>query len=522
MIDSEGDWMSPKHVAEQAETDRRLAALMTNAAAVRAIVEVVEGTLGPKGLDCMLVDDEGSVKVTNDGVTILKTMDVNHPAARILISAAEYQEEMVGDGTTTATLLAGTLITEGVNEVLKGVPVTQVIEGIRLGIAKALDFLAEAAVRLEPSDWGVLKEIALIAGRGYSEIAELVVNAAQAVGAERLREERFILSEQVMALEGASSQLINGTIINKEPVNREMPREIRNAKIMILDDALDIQPVDPAALATEAGLKQRLNAETELKASIQAIAGLGVGAIFTDRAVSGLVEDLLTELGIIAVERVAYREWRRLAELTGARPVKRSSLLRPRAELETMLGHAARVVVNERFRQVWVYGEPSQRFVTLVVGGTTPEVVAEKERITRDAAGAVQAAWCSGVVPGGGSVELAIAQRLSGFPVSGMSRYGFQCVIEALKRPMAQICTNAGWNPLEKIEEVLEHISGSKTYAYGVNCDTGKVEDLSASGVWDPYAVKYHAIKTAGEVSEAILRINTIIKMKDREHQTMH
>ena len=514
--------MSSKHVAEQSETDRRLAALMTNAAAVRAIVEVVEGTLGPKGLDCMLVDEDGSVKVTNDGVTILKTMDVNHPAARILISAAEYQEEMVGDGTTTATLLAGALITEAVNEVLKGVPVTQVIEGIRLGIAKALEFLAEAAVQLGSSDWDILREIALIAGRGYSEIAELVIDAARTVGAESLKDERIVFSEQVMALEGASSQVLNGTIINKEPINREMPRDVRNARIMILDDALDIQPVDPAALATEAGLKQRLNAEAELKAGIRAIAEMGVRAIFTDRAVSGLVEDLLTDLGIMAVERVAYREWQRLAELTGARPVKRSSLLRPQTELETVFGQAARIVVNDRFRQVWVYGEPSQRFVTAVVGGTTPEVVAEKERITRDAAGAVQAAWRSGVVPGGGSVELAIAQRLSRFPVSGMIRYGFQCVIEALKRPMMQICINAGWNPLEKIEEVFTHINDPGTYAYGVNCDTGKVEDLSVSGVWDPYAVKYHAIKTAGEVSEAILRINTIIKMKEKDHQTMH
>ncbi|HPT87771.1 MAG TPA: TCP-1/cpn60 chaperonin family protein [Bacillota bacterium] len=514
--------MSSKHVADQSDTDRRLAALMTNAAAVRAVVEVVEGTLGPKGLDCMLVDEDGSVKVTNDGVTILKTMDVNHPAARILISAAEYQEEMVGDGTTTATLLAGALIAEAVNEVLKGVPVTQVIEGIRLGIAKALEFLEEAAVRLGPSDWGILKEIALIAGRGYSEIAELVIDAARAVGAERLNEEGFLLSDQVMALEGACSQAIIGTIVNKEPINREMPRDVRDAKVMILDDALDVQTVDPAALATEAGLKRRMDAEAELQDAIRTIAGLGVRAVFTDRAVSGLVEDLLTELGIIAVERVAYREWRRLAELTGARPVKRSSLLRPREELEAMLGNASRIMVNERFRQVWVYGGPSKRFVTAVVGGTTPEVVAEKERIARDAAGAVQAAWKSGIVPGGGSVELAIARRLSRVPVSGMSRYGFQCVIEALKRPMAQICLNAGWNPLEKIEEVLEHIDASGTYAYGVNCDTGKVEDLSVSGVWDPYAVKYHAIKTAGEVSEAILRINTIIKMKEKDQQTMH
>jgi chaperonin GroEL (HSP60 family) len=160
-------------------------------------------------------------------------------------------------------------------------------------------------------------------------------------------------------------------------------------------------------------------------------------------------------------------------------------------------------------------GEPS--FVTIIIGGSTREIVNERERIARDASAAVQAAWCGGVVPGGGSVELAIARRLAGQQFKGMASFGFQCVIEALKRPMTQICMNAGFNPLEKIEEVLAHTGASITYAYGVNCDTGSVEDVTTAGIWDPYEVKYHAIKTAGKVCEAILRINTIIKMKTME-----
>lgn len=509
--------MPVKEVAERSEVDQHLAALLSNSGAIRAVVEAVAGTIGPKGLDCMLVDQYGSMLVTNDGVTILKTMDVTHPAARMLISAAEHQEEQVGDGTTTAAVITGALVAEGVSQVIKGVPVIKVIDGIKSGIARALEELRQAAVKLDDLNHPVLEQIALIAARQHQEIAALVVQAARTVGGSRLAEPGFKLSDQVVALAGADSQLIPGTIINKEPLNKAMPRQINGAKILILDDALEPKQVEPDALRNEAGFRRQLQNEEEFRANLEKLVKLGVKAIFTDRAIADQVEDWLTDYGIIGVHRVALHEWRRLAQLSGARPIKRTSLAKPAVELETVLGEVAAITVDEKYRLIRITGKPEQHYVTVVIGAATKAVVEEWERVAKDAAAAVQAAWCGGVVPGGGSVELAIAHRLAEVQSRGLSGYGFSCVIEALKRPLAQIVQNAGFNPLEKVEAVLTRLTAAPTYALGVNCDTGAIEDLTQSGIWDPYFVKYFAIKSAGEVSEAVLRINTIIKMKGAE-----
>jgi chaperonin GroEL (HSP60 family) len=509
--------MSLDETLDTCEVNQHLAALISNAGAVKAIGEAIEGTLGPKGLDCMLIDQDGSAIVTNDGVTILKTMDVNHPAARVLISAAEQQEELVGDGTTTATVIASTLITAGVAQIIKGVPVTRVIEGIRIGVQSSLELLKTMYTRIDDLENPILERIAFIAGREYPDISGLVVKAARILGKKRLETPGFNLADGVLALDGAESELIQGIIIDREPLNKIMPRRLEAVKILILDDALEPLKIDGEALGTEAGFNQKLHNEQLLKENIGKLSKMGVKAIFTDRAISDSAEDQLTDLGILGVQRVARREWLRLAEMTGARPVKRGSLGKTPSELEPVTGEAALITVDEKFKHIKILGKPEQKYVTIIIGAQTREVVSEKERIAKDAASALQAAWQGGVVPGGGSVELAIAHQLSKCKLKGMTSYGYDCVVEALKRPITQICANAGFNPLEKVEEALGALLESDSYSIGVNCDTGIIEDLAGRGIWDPYFVKYYAIKTAGEVAEAILRINTIIKMKETE-----
>ena len=510
--------MSVKEVNDT-EVAPEFAALISNVGAVRAITEAVQGTLGPKGLDCMLVDQYGGVIITNDGVTILKTMDVNHPAARIVISAAEHQEAQVGDGTTTATIIAGALVVEGANQVLKGVPVIKVIEGIKLGIAKALELLAESVVSVADLDSGVLEQIALVAGRGHRDLAGLVTQAARILGIERLRQPGFRLADQVIAIEGATSGLIRGTLIDREPLNKAMPRQVTNARILILDDALEPFPFNSEAMSTEAGFNRQAQSEQELLQNLHKLADLGVKAVFTDRGISDQAEELLTDLNIIGVQSVVMHQWRRLAELSGARPLKRASLAKPPAELAGLTGEVAAIQVDETYKQLKVLSKPDQKYITILVGAYTKEVVGERERIAKDAAAAVQAAWQAGVVPGGGSVELGIARRLELEPLRGMTSYGYNCVVEALKRPMTQICLNAGFNPLEKIEAVLARQTDEDSDRIGVNCDDGSLADLAAMGIWDPYWVKYYAILSASEVCEAILRINTIIKMREEAVQ---
>ncbi|WP_333594822.1 TCP-1/cpn60 chaperonin family protein, partial [Anaerospora hongkongensis] len=207
-----------------AEVDERLAALITNANAVRAITAAVEGTIGPKGLDTMLVDRFGEVIITNDGVTILDKMDVNHPAAKMLINTAKAQQAEVGDGTTTATIMAGGLVAEGVNQVLRGVPVARVIEGVKFGIAQALEHVAANCRRVEDLQDPILSNIAMIAGREHQDIADLVVKAARLIGVEKLAENNFKLADIITAQEGAANEVFLGVIVDKERMNKEMPK----------------------------------------------------------------------------------------------------------------------------------------------------------------------------------------------------------------------------------------------------------------------------------------------------------
>lgn len=492
-----------------------LASLTTNAEAVRALARIVAGTFGPKGLDCMLVGEDGEVIITNDGATILETIDITHPVARIFINAIQLHAEKVGDGTTTASLLAEALITEGVNQVLKGVPVIKVIDGIKLGIDAALKILAESKIPIIELDSPLLERVALIAARGHHDLADLVIKAARILGGEYLAKPGFRLADQIFAFEGGPTELIPGTIINREPLNKGMPFRADDVKILILDDALEPVKVDFQALGTEAGFNRQLHHQELLRESIHQLAKMGLKAVFADRAISDQAESHLTDLGIIGVQGVPRHEWERLADFTGARPVKRDKLLDSPAEMEALFGKAAAVIVDQDYRNIKVLGYPEQKMVTLLIGAYTKEITEEKERIIKDAAGAVQAAWCGGVVPGGGSVELGIARLLNEKMPADLNRYGYACVVEALKKPIAQICSNAGFDPLEKLTQVIAAQERTGSMGIGVNCETGQVEDLFRNGVCDPYLVKYHALKSAGEVVEGILRINTIVKMKD-------
>ncbi|MGE5606230.1 MAG: TCP-1/cpn60 chaperonin family protein, partial [Bacteroidota bacterium] len=311
------------------------------------------------------------------------------------------------------------------------------------------------------------------------------------------------------------TELISGTIINREPLNKGMPLRAEDVKILIIDDALEPVKVDFQALGTEAGFNRQLHHQEMLWESIHQLAKMGLKAVFTDRGISDQAESCLTDLGIIGVQGVPRHEWERLADFTGARPVKRDSLLKTPAEMEALFGKAAAVIVDQDYQNIKVLGYPEQKMVTLLVGAYTKEITEEKERIIKDAAGAVQAAWCGGVVPGGGSAELAIARLLSEKMPLDLNRYGYACVIEALKRPIAQICSNAGFDSLEKLTQVSADQQRTGSMGIGVNCETGQVEDLLQNGICDPYLVKYHALKSAGEVVEGILRVSTIVKMKD-------
>ncbi len=513
--------MTLKQVASGSEIDEKLTALLTNANAVRAIASAVEGTIGPKGLDTMLVDRFGEVVITNDGITILTKMDVNHPAARMVINTAKAQEDEVGDGTTTATIMAGALLGEGIGQAMKGVPITRIIEGVRTGIRKSIEIARQKSIAVDGVDDPILKKVALVAGREHDDIATLVTEAARMIGKDKVLDATFKLSDTVVSEEGADNEVFMGVIIDRERVNDQMPLEVCDARIMVFDDALEPEEIEEEALGTEAGFAKYLELQDEFKHNIRKIVASSVNVVMVDRSIDAAAEEILTDAGVMVIQRVSSRELKKAAEHTGARAMKRTGLKKELNELEKYIGKADRVYEDEKLEHVRIIGGKGKPMATILVGAATEEVVGERERIAKDAAAAVQAAIKGGVVPGGGAIELAISREVVNLrsQMKGMSAYGIDCVAEALKKPLAQIVANAGFNPLEKVGDVLAAQVENNKDSLAVNCDTGEVEDMVELGVVDPTLVKTYALRAAGEIAEAILRIDTIIKKKDDTSQ---
>ena len=332
--------MADRLFSHHQERDDHFQTLMNNAHAATVISQIVEGTIGAKGMDIMMVDRLGDAVITNDGVTILKLMEVGHPAARMIINAARAQQAEVGDGTTTTTIMAAALVAEGAAQVLKGVPVNRVIEGIEAGITLALELIAGQSRALPFLEDNWLYNIAWVAGRGQREIAELLVEGAKLLGWEQMQRPGYHFADAIIAMEAAESQVFNGVIINRAPLNREMPRQLVDPLVLVIDDALAPEDFNHDAMKTEAGFQYYLNARDTYEANLRKIVDLGVGLVVVDRMIDDIAQDLLTEAGIIAVQRTSSREIEKLCQHTGARKIKRGTLNRDAEVLRGFLGRA--------------------------------------------------------------------------------------------------------------------------------------------------------------------------------------
>ncbi len=505
--------------------DERVSALVTNAAAIRALASSVEGTLGPKGLNCMLVDRFGDVTITNDGSTILDRIEANHPSARMLIRTAKAQDSEVGDGTTTVVCLASALVAEGVAQVMRGVPVTKVIEGMGIGARKAAEVVESSARQITGMDDPLLWQAAYVAARESADIADLVTEAARVMGEEKLRDPAFRLADSITAKEHAENEVFTGLIIEKERMNRQMPASRDDALVLVVDDALEPEQIEDETLGTESGFARYMELQNEFRANLQKIVEMGAGLVVVHKAVDDAAEEALTDAGVMVLRRVSARDISRIIEHTGARGIKRSTLRKPADELAKFAGRCARVYEDERMEHTRILGGVGKPAATILVGAATSEVKEERERIAEDAACAVQAVVRGGVVPGGGAVEIAASREVLALreSVRGMAAYGVDCVAQALRKPLSQIISNAGFNPLEKVEDVIAAQSERGCPSLAIDCDTGDIADMYEVGVVDPARVKLHALKAAAEVAEAVLRISVIIKRRDdsaSEHGT--
>ncbi|QCT02157.1 chaperonin Cpn60/TCP-1 [Paenibacillus algicola] len=500
--------------------DDRHSTLMNNSNAIRAVTSAVEGTLGPKGLDVMLVGPRGEVVITNDGVTILDKMDVSHPAARLLIQVARAQQEKIGDGTTTATVLAGALVQEGVARIIKGVPASKVVEGIRQGIEMALKLLSERIRSIEGLEDPLLARTVYVAGRERQDIVRLIMEAARKSGMERLRDPSYHLADDITALENAEHEVFEGMLLRQKPLMTRDHLSYKDAKVLVLMDALEPDQLDEEVMTTEAGFARYMDLKQVFASDLERLRDMSVKLIVLEKGIHPDAEQFCLDYGIMVVPRVSRADLKQVCSMTGAVPIRRAALHKEAQMLMPVLGSTPLVSYDESLARVRIHanaGQNGSKAVTVIVGASTSEVVGEAARIAGDAASALQAAVRGGVLPGGGTSELAVSYELERCRETqkGMEAFGIEAVSAALRKPMSQILLNAGYNPLEKMEEVRAAQINSGCDAMGMDCDTGAVIHYEELGILDPAPVKLHGLRAAGEVAAAVLRIHHVIKMRD-------
>ncbi len=501
-----------------------------NIMAARVIAEAVRTTLGPKGMDKMLVDSLGDVVITNDGVTILKEMDVEHPAAKMIIEVAKTQEDEVGDGTTTAVVLAGELLKKAEELLDQDIHPSIIARGYRLACEKCMEVLDELAMDIDVNDTETLKKVAATAITGkhaeyaVDHLSGIVVDAVRKVAEERGG--RYYVDDDAIKLEkkqGGSvedTELVDGIVLDKEVVHPGMPRRVENAKIAVLKAALEVKETETDAeiRITDPEMLQKFIEQEEkmIKDMVDTLVNAGANVVFCQKGIDDLAQYYLAKAGILAVRRVKQSDIEKLAKATGAKII---TDLRDISSED--LGEAE--LVEERKvgdeKMVFVTGCKNPKAVTILIRGGTEHIVDEVERSLTDSIKVVKTALESGkVVAGGGAPEIELSLRLRQWaPTLGgreqLAAEAFANALEIIPRSLAE---NAGLDPIDILVELRKAHENGEKYA-GVNVFSGKIENMKELGVLEPLRVKKQAISSATEVAIMILRIDDVIAAKGIE-----
>ncbi len=505
-----------------------------NLSAAKAVAEAVRTTLGPLGMDKMLVDSMGEVVVTNDGVTLLSEMDIDHPAADMVVEVAQTQEEEVGDGTTSAVVLAGELL-GGVEDLLdRGVHPTSIVQGYAQAAAEAQNVLEEMAIDIDADDREYLKRIAetAITGKGAEQakehIAEMVVNAVQAATREDGTVDLDLINTTTFTGGRiADSRFVDGALVDRSPVHESMPTELEDANVLIYGGALELSELNTDAEANihdpsqlEDFIKRD---ESELDSMVQTVIDSGADVLLTDGAIEDRLQGKLAEAGIMAMRRAPDDERALLARATGANRVSDLDNLS-----EEDLGYAGHVK-QEKIR---VYGgsrnaatERTTVFsdvaggesASFILRGGTEHVLDELERAIEDSLNVVSAAIEDGkVVPGGGAPEMELALHLRDFAdgVEGREQLAVEAFAEAVEVIPRTLAENAGHDPIDALVDLrATHDAGNTSD--GLDANTGEVVDMTEDGVVEPLRVKTQAVESATEAASMLLRIDDIIAAGD-------
>lgn len=495
-----------------------------NIAAAKAVADAVRTTLGPKGMDKMLTDSLGDVVITNDGVTILEEMEIQHPAAKMMVEVAKTMDKEVGDGTTTATVIAGSLLKESEQLLDQNIHPIMIARGYRLAKEKSIEILNKIATSITIKDKKILEDIAMtsMTGKGAESakdfLAKIAVDAVVSVADKTDGKVTIDLDNiKIEKKAGASTdqtELVRGLLIDKERVHSGMPTSVKNAKIALLDTALEIKEseTDAQIRITDPSQLQAFVEQEEkiLKGMVEKVVKSGATVLFCQKGIDDLAQHYLSKAGIYAARRAKKSDMEALARATGGRIV--TSL----EDLEAKdLGFAGLVeekkVSGDQMTFVRECKDPKS--VSILVRGGTEHVVDEVERAMKDAVGGVAAAIEVGkFVAGGGSPEAEVAKELRVYAnkVGGREQLAVNAFANALEVIPRTLAENAGLDPIDILVELrAQHEKGN--IGAGVDVFEGKVKDMLAEKVVEPLKIKTQAISSASEAAEMILRIDDVI-----------
>jgi thermosome len=510
---------------EGSNQSRGKEAQRNNIQAAKLIAEIVKSSIGPRGMDKMLVDSLGDVTITNDGATMLKEIDVQHPAAKMLVEVSKATDNEVGDGTTSAVILAGALLEKAEILIDKGVHPTIIVEGYNKAAAKAIEFLNQLAEKVPANAKEWLVKIARtsmqtkLVSRESQDLAELVVNAVLQV-AEKMDDGSYKVDLDNIKVEkkpGGSlgdTTLIKGIVLDKEVVHAGMPKRIEKAKIALVNAAFEIEKTEFDAklnISDPTMMKKFLDEETRmLKEMADKVSSIGANVLICQKGMDDIAQHYLAKAGVLSVRRAKESDLTKLAKATGARIANNFDDLSAKD-----LGNADLVEERKVEQDKWVFieGCRNPKAVTLLIRGGTQRIVDEAERSIHDALMVSKdAVEKPAIVAGGGAPEAEIAAQVMKWTdkLNGREQLAAQKFAEALETIPICLATNAGLDPIDTMTEIrAKHADGGKWF--GIEAKEGKVKDMYKENVLEPLAVKEQIVKSSTEAACMILRIDDVI-----------
>ena len=493
-----------------------------NIMAAMAVAEAVRSTLGPRGMDKMLVDPTGNVTVTNDGATILREVDIEHPAAKMIVEVAKTQDDEAGDGTTTAVVFAGELLKKASELIDQEIHPTVIAAGYRAAAEKAKAILGAMAVPVKKTDKENLREIAVTAmtgkvGEGIGKmLAALAVDAVLAVEENGKVDTDNVKVEKKVGPGIRASELIKGIVLDKKRASEGMPKAVEDAKILLVNVPMEVRKIGADTsikIRHPTQMKSFLDQEDEqLRRKLAAVQKSGANVVFCQKNIEDLLANYLGKEGIFAIKSVSEGDMNKLAKATGGRIVTKLEEITPKD-----LGHASLVEerrVTGEDTLTFVEGCKNPKAMTILLRGGTNTVVDELQRALHDALRVVGVVVEDGkIVPGGAAPEVELSLRLRSFAstVGGREQMAVEAFANALDVIPRTLAENAGLDPIDMLVALRNKHEGKDGKNFGLNVYTGKPVDMLKAGVIEPLRVKTQAISSAAEAAVMVLRIDDVI-----------